>query len=234
MERAAGVESNRPKEIWPKKSGRLPKTVSGQVASIAVNQPCANQPHRRLRPTRLLAAIVLIGALAALLPVAPAAAAAPARAPKPWARAVCGALDGWVSAVSAASEKAAAAPPQSAAAAKKRLITLLARTTKATAKLRKRLATAGKPDVSGGKQLAATISEGFRQVEGSVKGAKQSLAAAPSSDPAAFTAAARASQDALESGLESIQAGFSAVRDADAGPLLAAFRTQQACQAVAA
>ena len=208
--------------------------MSGQVASIAVNQPCANQPHRRLRPTRLLAAAVLIGALAALLPVAPAAAAAPATAPKPWAKAVCGALDGWVSAVSAASEKAAAAPPQSAAAAKKRLTTLLARTTKATAKLRKRLATAGKPDVSGGKQLAATISEGFRQVESSVKGAEQSLAAAPSSDPAAFTAAARASQDALESGLESIQAGFSAVRDADAGPLLAAFRAQQACQAVAA
>jgi hypothetical protein len=198
-----------------------------------------NHPeHRCRRPTRLLAAAVLFGAIVAALPASAAVAARPVStavtAPKPWAKAVCGALDGWVTAVGAASEKAAAAPAPSAALAKKRLTALLARTTKETAKLRKRLAAAGKPSVPGGKQVAATVSEGFRQVESSVKGAKQSLAAAPSSDPAAFTAAARASQDALESGLESIQAGFSAVRDADSGPLLAAFRTQQACQAVAA
>ena len=207
---------------------------AGQVACRAVNHP---ELHRR-RPTRFIAVAVLFGASVAALPASAAGAARPVStavtAPKPWAKAVCGALDGWVTAVSAASEKAATAPPSSAAAAKKRLTALLTRTTKETAELRKRLAAAGKPSVSGGKQVAATVSEGFRQVESSVKGAKQSLAAAPSSDPAAFTAAARASQDALESGLESIQAGFSAVRDADSGPLLAAFRTQQACQAIAA
>ena len=221
-----------------KKSGRLPGPVLGRVASFAVTQPLATPPHRARRTTRLIAAAALFGALAVALPVSPAAAARPASAaataPKPWAKAVCGALDGWVRAVTVASKKAATAPPTSAAATKKRLTALLARTTKETAKLRKRLAAAGKPSVSGGKQVAATIAEGFRQVESSLKGAKHSLAAAPSSDPAAFGAAARASQDALESGLESIQAGFSAVRDADAGPLLVAFRTQKACQAVVA
>lgn len=171
--------------------------------------------------------------LALILPVSAAGATRPAStAPKPWAKAVCGALDGWVGSVGNAAQKAAAASPTSAAATKKRLTVLLVAATKQTTKARKRITAAGTPGVSGGKQIAATITEGFRQVESSLQGAKQSLAAAPTTDAAAFAAAARASQDAFESGLESIQAGFSAVRTADAGPLLSAFRAQKACRAV--
>jgi hypothetical protein len=188
------------------------------------------QRHRRL--VRLLAATVLCGALTAALPAPGAGAATRATAPGPWAKSVCGALDGWVTGVSAASTKAATAKPKSAAVTKKTLNLLLARTVKETAKLRKRLASAGKPSVPRGKQIAATVREGFRQVESSLQGAKRSLAAAKTSDPTTFTAATRAAQDALESGLESIQAAFSAARDADTGPLLTAFDKQAACQRV--
>lgn len=185
------------------------------------------------RSVRLLVGTLALGVLAVATPATSAAATAPTTAPEPWAKAVCGALDNWIGAVSAASETAIAAAPTTAAGTSKSLNALLTRTLKATAKLRSRLVAAGKPSVSGGKQVAATIREGFRQVESSLKGAKRSLAAAPASDPAAFTAAARASQDALEAGLESIQAGFSAVRGADVDPLLAAFHAEKACQAVA-
>ena len=154
-------------------------------------------------------------------------------APPPWAKAVCGALDGWVSAVDAASTKAATKAGGSTASTKRTLNALLRSTTKETAKLRKRLASAGKPSVAGGKQVAATIREGFRQVESSLKGAQRTIATASASDPSAFTNAVRASQDAVESGLESIQAAFSAARDTDAGALLAAFKAQPACQNVA-
>lgn len=201
-----------------------------------------SQRHRR-RPARLLAKPVLSAALSAavlcgavgavVLPASAATAAVPATAPAPWAKAVCGGLDSWVNAVNAASAKAAAKPATTAAATKKTLNAFLARVLSETAKVRARLAKAGKPDVAGGKQIAATTREGFRQVASSVKGAKQSLAATSTTDAAAFTAAVRSAQDAVESGLESIQAAFSAARNADAGPLLAAFNDQPACQAVA-
>jgi hypothetical protein len=196
--------------------------------------------HRR-RTARLLAGIVLCGAVFAALPVATAGAATRATAPEsarvtapaPWAKSVCGALDAWVRAVTKASSKAADSSPTTAAATKKALTGLLNRTVKETAKVRAKLAKAGKPSVSGGKQIAATVNEGFRQVNSSLKGAKQSLAAADPADAATFTAAVRGTQDALESGLESIQAAFSAARDADASALVTAFAAEPTCQAVA-
>jgi hypothetical protein len=171
------------------------------------------------------------------LPVATAGAATrasvPATAPVPWAKSVCGALDAWVRAVTKASSAVAASSPSTAAATKKALTGMLNRTVKETAKVRAKLAKAGKPSVSGGKQIAATVNEGFRQVNSSLKGAKQSIAAADPADPATFTAAVRGAQDAVESGLESIQAAFSAARDADASALVAAFASEPSCQAVA-
>lgn len=203
---------------------------------VACHAVSPSDCHRR-RPARLLAAIVLCGTVAAVLPVATAGAttrhAAPATAPAPWAKSVCGALDAWVTAITKASDTASSASPTTAAATKKALVGLLNRSVKETAKARAKLAKAGKPSVTGGKQIAATVNEGFRQVSSTLKGAKQSLAAADPSDPAAFTAAVRGTQDAVESGLESIQAAFSAARNADAGALVAAFAADPSCQAVA-
>jgi hypothetical protein len=160
-------------------------------------------------------------------------AAAPTTAPAPWAKSVCGALDAWVRAVTKASSAAAASSPTTAAATKKSLTAMLSRTVKETAKARAKLAKAGKPNVAGGKQIAATVNEGFRQVSSSLKGAKQAVATADPADPATFTAAVRGAQDAVESGLESIQAAFSAARDTDTDALVTAFASEPSCQAVA-
>jgi len=192
--------------------------------------------HRR-HSARILAATVLCGTLAAALPATTASAdtreSVPATAPGPWAKSVCGALDAWVGAVDNASSKAVDASPTTAAATKKALTAMLTRTAKETAKLRAKLAKAGKPKVAGGKQIAATVKEGFRQVQSSLKGAKRSLATADPADSATFTAAVRGAQDAVESGLESIQAAFSAARDTDASALVTAFAAEPSCQAVA-
>ena len=63
--------------------------------------------------------------------------------------------------------------------------------------------------------------------------AKRSLAQAPTTDPTTFMTAACTAQDALEAGLEGIQAAFSAARTADAAPLLKAFAANDDCQNVA-
>ena len=154
-------------------------------------------------------------------------------APPQWARAVCGALDTWVDDVHEASEKVAASRPTSAANVRRKLTKLLALTERETKTLLSDLAAAGRPDVKGGKQIAATIREGFRQVLSAVTGAKKSLAKAKTNDPNAFMHAARTVQDALESSLEGVQAAFSAARTADVAPLLAAFDDEKDCEAVA-
>ena len=172
--------------------------------------------------------------MACIAIVVPASAAGAATAPPKWATAVCGAVNGWVTSVAKAADLATATVPESAASVKKTLGKLLASTVKSTAAVRKKLAKAGVPGVPDGKQIAATVKEGFRQVDGALKQAKKSVAAAAATDPAAFTATVRGVQDALESGLEGLQAAFSATRDADATALITAFSRTRSCTALTA
>lgn len=164
----------------------------------------------------------------------PVASAGAATAPPKWAKSVCGATGAWVRQTTKAADLAAATVPESAAAVKKTLGKLLATTAKSTAAARKKLAKAGAPSVPNGKQIAATVKEGFRQVESSVKQAKKALSATETTDPVAFSTTVRGVQDALESGLEGIQAAFSATRDADAEALLEAFAATPACESLTA
>jgi len=156
-----------------------------------------------------------------------------ATSPQKWTSSVCGALDTWVDDVEAASEKVATSKPTSAANVKKKLTQLLTLTQRETKTLIADLRAAGSPDVRGGKQIAATLREGFAQVLRSIAGARKSLATAKTKDSVAFLNAARSVQDALESSLEGVQAAFSAARSADVAPLLAAFDANKRCQAVA-
>jgi len=181
---------------------------------------------------RFVAVLVLATALLVAVPVAPAAAAG--SSPKKWTGSVCGALDSWVEGVSAASAKVAGSKPKSAKNVQKKLTALLALTQRKTSSLLAALRSAGQPDVKGGKQIVATLREGFTQVQRTVAGAKKSLAKASTKDPEAFMNATRSVQDALEAGLEGVQAAFSAVRTADVEPLLVAFAANKRCQAVAA
>ena len=185
------------------------------------------RPNRRA-PVRLATATLAVVAAIAL----PISAAGAATAPPKWAKSVCGATTAWVSQIAKASDLAAATVPESAKAVKKTLNRLLTVTVKSTAAARKKIAKAGTPAVPNGKQIAATVKEGFRQVDSSVKQAKKSLSSAATTDPPAFNTTARGIQDGLESGLESIQAAFSAARDADAAALLAAFAATPACESV--
>ena len=88
--------------------------------------------------------------------------------------------------------------------------------------------------MKGGKQIAATMRDGYAQVLRIVAGAKKSLGKVSTKDPVAFTNAVRGVQDSLESGLEGVQAAFSAVRSADAPTLVAAFAANKRCEDVAA
>jgi len=160
----------------------------------------------------------------------PAAAASP----KAWASSVCGALETWVTKIDQASAKTAKVAPKSAADVKKRLGKLLTTAQQQTKTLIGELKDAGKPDVRGGQQIAATMREGYAQSLRTITQARKSLANASTRDPEAFATAARTTQDALEAGLEAIQAAFSAARAADAAPLVTAFAANDDCQVVSA
>jgi hypothetical protein len=195
-----------------------------------VSSPCRPLASRLLVASRrLVVAAALVAAL--LLSVAAPAGAA---SPKAWTTSVCGALDTWVTQIGKASAKTAKVAPKSAADVKKRLGKLLTTAQQQTKTLVGELKDAGKPDVKGGQQIAATMREGYAQAQRTITQAKKSLAQASTKDPQTFTTAARTSQDALEAGLEAIQAAFSAARTADAPPLLKAFAANEDCQVVSA
>jgi hypothetical protein len=181
------------------------------------------------RPAARLVAVALVALMALLAPAATAGAASPHQ----WAHSVCGSLDSWVNTVGKASAKVAASKPTSAANVRKKLTKLLALTQRETKSLLSDLRAAGRPDVPGGKQIAATLREGFAQVASSIAGARKTLAKVPTKDPSAFMDGARSVQDALESGLEGVQAAFSAAHSADVAPLLSAFKAERRCRSVA-
>ncbi|MEX2256213.1 MAG: hypothetical protein WEC34_12300 [Acidimicrobiia bacterium] len=182
------------------------------------------------RHLRFAAAGIL--AVTLLVSVAPAAGAA-TQSPKKWAGSVCGALDAWIGDITAASDAAGKAAPTSSAQVKKKLTKVLVLTQGETKTLIKKLKAAGEPDVKGGKQIAATMREGYAQVLRTVTSARKVLSKASTKDPTVFMNAARTAQDALESGLEGIQAAFSAARTADTPALVTAFAANKRCQAVA-
>lgn len=183
-------------------------------------------------PCRWFVAVAVAAALVGGTLASPALAAT--ASPKAWAKSVCGALDSWTTEVTAASAKAAKAKPKSAVGVRKQLTKLLATTELETKSLIADLRDAGQPDVKDGKQIAATMRDGYAQVLRIVAGAKKSLSKISTKDPVAFTNAVRGVQDSLESGLEGVQAAFSAVRSADAPTLVAAFAANKRCKDVAA
>lgn len=199
-----------------------------RVACVAVDHTAETPRTRCLALPRLATASLAI-AVSIVLPVSAAGAAT---APPKWAKAVCGATSAWVAQVAKAADLATATVPESSASVKKTLGRLLTTTVKSTATARKKLAQAGTPAVPNGKQIAATVKEGFRQVDSSLKQAKKGLANAAATDPVGFNTTVRGIQDGLESGLESIQAAFSAARDADDQALLKAFARTSSCTAI--
>ncbi len=164
-----------------------------------------------------------------------AGASAPAKTkPAPWAKSVCGGLNTWLDKIEAAAAKTGATPPATPAAGKKALVKLVGTSLTATKKLVATLKKAGPPAVPDGGDVASIVISQFNQVARTFASVHKSLKALPADDPVAFVAASRSAEDALESGLEHVQAAFNAASTLDVAPLVAAFAAEPSCQRLTA
>jgi len=182
---------------------------------------------------RGLRVLALAAIIAIFLPMAAAVggASAPAKAkPAAYAKSVCKSLSTWLTKIETAAAKASATPPTTPAKGKKALVKLVGSALTATKKLVGKLKKAGPPAVEGGGDVQSIIVEQFKQVQSTMTTARTSVKRLPSDDPVAFVAQSRTAQDALESGLESVQAGLNIANDLDVAPLVTAFNAQPTCQ----
>ena len=154
--------------------------------------------------------------------------------PATWAKTVCGSLGAWLDKIESATAKTKANPPTTPAAGKKALVKLTANALGATKQLVAALKKAGPPAVEGGGDVASIVIDQFKQTARTFGSVRTSLKALPSDDADAFVAASRSAEDALESGLEHVQAAFNAASDLDVAPLVEAFNAQPACQQLTA
>ena len=179
--------------------------------------------------------VVAVAVAVALVTMsAGARASAPVKAkPAAWAKTVCGSLGTWLATIDAAAASASATPPTTPAAGKKALVKLVASALGATKKLIAALKKVGPPAVKGGSDVASTVIDQFTQTARTFSAARKALKSLPTDAPG-FVTAARGAQDALESGLEHVQAAFNAATTLDAAPLVAAFNAQPVCQQLTA
>jgi hypothetical protein len=158
-------------------------------------------------------------------------ASAPAKAkPAAYAKSVCTGLSTWLTKIESAAAQASATPPTTPAQGKKALVKLVGSALTATKALVGKLKKAGPPAVERGGDVQSIMVEQFKQVQATLTNARKSLKQLPADDPVAFVAQSRTAQDALESGLESVQAGLNIASDLDVAPLVKAFNAQPACQ----
>jgi hypothetical protein len=183
--------------------------------------------RRGFRVLTVAVSIALVGALAA-----PVAASAPAAKAKPdaWATDVCSALGDWVTKVEDVSGAATDVGATTPAEGKKALVKLVNGALKATKALVGDLEKAGAPAVQRGSAVAQIVRGQFEQVQSTLTNARATLKQLSTDDPAAFVSQSRAAQDAIEAGLESVQAALNAATDLDVAPLVAAFNEASACQ----
>ena len=187
---------------------------------------------------RLLKSLAVVVALGMLLTLtaagASASTAAKSQPPAAWAKSVCTSVNGWLKSVEGAAQKSIAAAPTKPKAGKKVLAKVVGSALAATKQLVARFKKAGAPAVKGGGLLATTALEGFKQVQRTLVAELSEVNHLPTKSPAAFVAAARPIEDALESSLEHVQAAFNAATTLDVQPLVKAFNAEPACKAIAA
>ena len=185
------------------------------------------------RAPRGLVILVAVSVALATMAVG-ASASAPVKAkPAAWAKTVCGSLGTWLEKIDAAAASASATPPTTPTAGKKALVKLVGTALVATKKLTAGLKKAGPPAVKGGSEVASTLISQFNQTARTFSAARTALKAVPTDGPG-FVAASRGAQDALESGLEHVQAAFNAATTIDVAPLVAAFNAESTCQQLTA
>ncbi|MEX0666147.1 MAG: hypothetical protein WD598_15455 [Acidimicrobiia bacterium] len=182
------------------------------------------------RGTRALAFAVATATLLAMAPTV-VSASAPAKAkPAAYAKSVCSSLDSWLTKIESASAQASAAPPTTPAQGKKALLKLVGSAVNATKALVGKLKKTGPPAVEGGADVQSIVVGQFKQVQSTLTNARKSLKQLPADDPVAFVAQSRTAQDAVEAGLESVQAALNAASALDVAPLVKAFNAQATCQ----
>ncbi len=174
---------------------------------------------------RLLAPLFLATALA--IGVATPAAAAP---PKAWAGDVCAAVDQWVHALQKRAKAATAHVTRRAGPSKKSLLRMLASARGDTNELLARLRSSGSPSAGGGKQVATTTRDAFKQVARTIAQTRTALQKTKPKQVAKFADRARRAQDGLENGLERVEGIFGSTQPFDTEPLLAGFAKSSACR----
>jgi hypothetical protein len=185
------------------------------------------------RAPRGFVVIVAIAVVLGTMAVGASASAPEKAKPAAWAKTVCVSLGTWLEKIDAAASSASATPPTTPAQGKKALVKLLGSALGATKKLTATLKKAGPPAVQGGGGVASTVIGQFNQAARTFTSVRKSLKSLPTDAPG-FVTASRGAQDALESGLEHVQAAFNAATTLDVEPLVAAFNAQPACQQLTA
>lgn len=190
------------------------------------------------RGIRTLSIAALVGSLLVThiaLGVGSAGAAAPAKAkPAAWAKTVCTSLTAWIDKIESASASASATPPATPADGKKSLVKMVSASISATKKLVKKVKKVGAPAVENGSSVQSIVLGQLKQVQSTLTGAKATLQQLPTDDPSAFVAQSRTAQDAIEAGLEGVQAALNAASDLDIAPLVEAFNAESSCQSLMA
>jgi hypothetical protein len=183
----------------------------------------------RRAPKVLVVAVVITSLVS--LSAAVGSASAPAKSkPAAYAKSVCKSLNSWLGKIDAASTKASATAPTTPATGRTALLKLAGSALKATKGLVAELKKAGPPVVEGGADVHDIVVGQFRQVQSTLTTARSAVKEASPDDPVAFVAQSRTAQDAIEAGLESVQAALNAASDLDVAALVDAFNAQAACQ----
>ena len=154
--------------------------------------------------------------------------------PAAWATSVCTAANTWVGTVESSSTSASSSAATAPKAAKKKLQSIVAKSIAATKKLIAKVKKAGTPDVPGGSDIIKIVLDEYKQVQRTFVAAQKQLKTAPTTDATALSGVARATEDALESGLEHVEQAMRLATNVDAGPLVDAFASEPACANVTA
>jgi hypothetical protein len=189
--------------------------------------------RRTIRTLTIAALVATLLVTSAAVGGGSASAAAPVKAkPAAWAKTVCTSLTTWIGSIESVSADASATPPATPADGKKALVKMVNASIAATKKLVKKVKKVGAPAVENGSSVQSIVLGQLKQVQSTLTGAKATLQQLPTDDPAAFVAQSRTAQDAIEAGLEGVQAAINAASDLDIEPLVAAFNAEASCQSL--
>lgn len=189
---------------------------------------------RAARARAVVATLTVAAALATTIasPALGATGAAKPVGPATWAERVCTEVAQWDARLAAAAPRVVATDPTAARTA---LTGTLAEAVVATDTLVRALRAAGVPDTARGRAMRRALIRAYSDVGQGLVGALGTARTLPTTDPAAFAAAATTLQTGIQATLADADAAFAAAaRSHPSAALDRAFRRAPACRAATA